>query len=111
MKLNEELFDLWFEPIKPWEMAPEERSRMVWLRISRVPLKAWGERCFQMIGEMVGEVLMIHEDTKKKSILWDGRVLVLCSDSSKIAKRIKLKVGDQVYEVEIIEEEWRSDPN
>ncbi|GLU06855.1 hypothetical protein SLE2022_238450 [Rubroshorea leprosula] len=110
-KTNVELFDLCFESIKPWEMAPEETSRMAWLRISGVPLKAWGEGCFQRIGETVGEVLMIHEDTKNKSILWDGRVLVLCSESRKIEKRIKLKVGDQLYELEIVEEEWRSDPD
>ncbi|GLT47501.1 hypothetical protein SLA2020_211950 [Shorea laevis] len=54
---------------------------------------------------------MIHEDTKNKSILWDGRVLILSSDSRKIAKSIKLKVGDQVYEIEIAEEEWHSDPD
>ncbi|GKU86141.1 hypothetical protein SLEP1_g705 [Rubroshorea leprosula] len=46
----------------------------------RVPLKAWGERCFQRI------------------------------ESKRIAKRIKLKVGDQLYEIEIVEE-WRSDPD
>ncbi|GKV50169.1 hypothetical protein SLEP1_g56882 [Rubroshorea leprosula] len=72
-KINEELFDLWFESIKSWETTPEETSRMVWLRILVVPLKAW--------------------------------------ESRRIAKRIKLKVGDQLYEIEIAEEEWRSDPD
>ncbi|GKV27934.1 hypothetical protein SLEP1_g37047 [Rubroshorea leprosula] len=81
MKLNEELFGLWFESLKPWEKATEEKSRMVWLRIAGVPLKAWSERCFRMI------------------------------DSSKISKRTKLRVGEQVYEIEIVEEEWRSDPD
>ncbi|GLT93322.1 hypothetical protein SLE2022_111200 [Rubroshorea leprosula] len=111
MKHNEELFGLWFESITPWELAPEEKSRMMWLRRSGVPLKAWGERCFQMIGETIGEVLMVHEDTKKKSILWDGRVLILSSKSSKISKQVKMKVGEQVFEIEIVEEEWRSDPD
>ncbi|GKU90755.1 hypothetical protein SLEP1_g4707 [Rubroshorea leprosula] len=91
--------------------APEEISRMMWVRISGVPLKAWGERCFQMIRESIGEVLLVHEDTKKKAILWDGRVLILCSEASKIAKKVKLKVGEQVFEIEITEEEWRSDPD
>ncbi|GLU16461.1 hypothetical protein SLE2022_328940 [Rubroshorea leprosula] len=54
---------------------------------------------------------MIHEDTKNKSILWDGRVLILCTESRRIAKRINLKVGEQLYEIEIVEEEWRSDPD
>ncbi|GKV22035.1 hypothetical protein SLEP1_g31939 [Rubroshorea leprosula] len=111
MKHNEELFDMWFESITPWEKAPEEKSRMMWVRISGVPLKAWGERCFQMIGETIGEVLLVHEDTKKKAILWDGRVLIFCSESSKISNLVKLKVGEQVYEIEIVEEEWRSDPD
>ncbi|GLU15451.1 hypothetical protein SLE2022_319410 [Rubroshorea leprosula] len=111
MKLNQELFGLWFEAIKPWEMDPEEKSRMMWLRISGVPLKAWSERCFQRIGETIGEVLMIHEDTKKKSILWDGRVLILGSESGKVSKQVKLKVGEQEYNIEIVEEEWRSDPD
>ncbi|GLT31165.1 hypothetical protein SLA2020_059220 [Shorea laevis] len=110
-KHNEELFGLWFESIKPWEMAPKEKSRMLWLRISGVPLKAWAERCFQLIGETVGEVLMVHDDTKKKSILWDGRVLVLSSEAGKISRKTKLKVGEQVHEIEIVEEEWRSDPD
>ncbi|GKV42785.1 hypothetical protein SLEP1_g50152 [Rubroshorea leprosula] len=111
MKLNEELLGLWFVSLKPWEKATEEKSRMVWLRITGVPLKAWSERCFQTIGETIGEVLMIHDDTKKKSILWDGRVLVLCSNSNKISKRTQLRVGEQGYEIEIVEEEWRSDPD
>ncbi|GLU07239.1 hypothetical protein SLE2022_242030 [Rubroshorea leprosula] len=111
MKINEELFDLWFESINPWELAPEESSRMVWLRISGMPLKAWSERCFQSIGETIGEVQMIHEDTKNKSILWDGRVLVLSTEPRRIAKRINLKVGEKLYEIEIAEEEWRTDPD
>ncbi|GLT51099.1 hypothetical protein SLA2020_245360 [Shorea laevis] len=110
-KHNEELFGLWFASIKPWEMAPKEESRMLWLRISGVPLKAWAERCFQLIGETIGEVLMVHDDTKKRSILWDGRVLVLSSEVGKISRKVKLKVGEQMHEIEIVEEEWRSDPD
>ncbi|GLU21015.1 hypothetical protein SLE2022_371810 [Rubroshorea leprosula] len=111
MKHNEELISMWFESITPWEKAPEESSRLKWVRISGVPLKAWGERCFQMIGETIGEVLVVHDDTKKKAILWDGRVMILSSESSKISNQVKLKVGEQVYEIEIVEEEWRSDPD
>ncbi|GKV50980.1 hypothetical protein SLEP1_g57658 [Rubroshorea leprosula] len=111
MKHNEELFGMWFESVTPWEKAPEEKSQLKWVRISGVPLKAWGERCFQMIGETIGEVLLVHEDTKKKAILWDGRVLILCLELSKISNQVKLKVGEQVYEIEIVEEKWRSDPD
>ncbi|GKV49437.1 hypothetical protein SLEP1_g56187 [Rubroshorea leprosula] len=64
-----------------------------------------------MLGELVGEVVRIHEDTTNKIILGDGRVLILCSKKSKIFRTVNLKVEDQMYEVGMIEEEWRSDPD
>ncbi|GKV09573.1 hypothetical protein SLEP1_g21054 [Rubroshorea leprosula] len=111
MNLNKELFDLWFVDIKPWDKEVQERSRLVWLRISGIPLKAWIDRCFKMIGESMGEVMMIHGDTKTKSILCEGRILVICSAEHKIVKQVSLKVEEQMYETQVIEEEWRSDPD
>ncbi|GLU11325.1 hypothetical protein SLE2022_280800 [Rubroshorea leprosula] len=64
-----------------------------------------------MLGELVGEVVRIHEDTSNKIILGDGRVLILYSEKSKILRTVNLKVEDQVYEVRMMEEEWRSDPD
>ncbi|GLU13970.1 hypothetical protein SLE2022_305700 [Rubroshorea leprosula] len=111
MNLNKELFDLWFEDIKPWDKEVQERSRLVWLRIAGIPLKAWTDRCFKMIGESMGEVVMIHGDTKMKSILCEGRILVISSAEHKIVKQVSLKVEEQMYEIQVIEEEWRSDPD
>ncbi|GLU01162.1 hypothetical protein SLE2022_184840 [Rubroshorea leprosula] len=111
MNLNKELFDLWFEDIKPWDKEVQERSRLVWLRISGIPLKAWTDRCFKMIGESMGEVVMIHGDTKMKSILCEGRILVICFAEHKVVKQISLKVEEQMYEIQVIEEEWRSNPD
>ncbi|GLT99706.1 hypothetical protein SLE2022_171290 [Rubroshorea leprosula] len=111
MNLNKELFDLWFEVIKPWDKEVQERSRLVWLRIAGIPLKAWSDRCFKMIGESMGEVVMIHGDTKMKSILCEGRILVISSAEHKIVKQVSLKVEEQMYEIQVIEEEWRSDPD
>ncbi|GLU00096.1 hypothetical protein SLE2022_174900 [Rubroshorea leprosula] len=64
-----------------------------------------------MIRESVGEVIKIHEDTKMKSILCDGRMLVICSVDHRISKRITLKVEEKLYEIRVDEEEWRSDPD
>ncbi|GKV16991.1 hypothetical protein SLEP1_g27551 [Rubroshorea leprosula] len=111
MKLNQEVLALWFEDIQSWDKEVQERSRMVWLRISGIPLKAWSDRCFKMIGESVGEVIKIHEDTKMKSILCDGRMLVICSVDHKISKRFTLKMEEKLYEIRVDEEEWRSDPD
>ncbi|GLU20995.1 hypothetical protein SLE2022_371630 [Rubroshorea leprosula] len=108
---NSESFELWCEVIYHWDMAPLNSSRMVWLRISGVPLKAWSDRCFERIAESVGEVVMLHADTKSKSILCDGRVLILCAEKQKIAKTMKLKVEEKLYEIMVMEEEWRADPD
>ncbi|GLU06810.1 hypothetical protein SLE2022_238030 [Rubroshorea leprosula] len=64
-----------------------------------------------MIGESVGEVIKIHEDTQMRSLLCDGRMLVICSVDHKISKRITMKVEEKLYEIRVDEEEWRSDPD
>ncbi|GLT98752.1 hypothetical protein SLE2022_162380 [Rubroshorea leprosula] len=111
MNHNKELFALWFEDIQSWDKQVQDRSRMAWLRITGIPLKAWSDRCFKMIGESVGEVVKIHEDTSSKSILCDGRILVICLAEHKISKQIALKVEGKWFEIQVVEEEWRSDPD
>ncbi|GLU18987.1 hypothetical protein SLE2022_352590 [Rubroshorea leprosula] len=108
---HKELFELWCEKIHSWDEAPQNYGRMVWVRISGVPLKAWSERCFEMIAASLGEVVLVHEDTKSKSILCDGRVLILCSERNKIVKTLKLKVEEKLYQIGVTEEEWRADPD
>ncbi|GKV50668.1 hypothetical protein SLEP1_g57366 [Rubroshorea leprosula] len=108
---NKETFDAWFDDIQPWRAAYVQRGRLAWLRISGVPLQAWNDRCFEMVGGTVGEVVRIHEDTRRKSILCDGKVLVLCSEAPKVSKTISLKVDEKMYEIDVVEEEWRSDPD
>ncbi|GLT50398.1 hypothetical protein SLA2020_238850 [Shorea laevis] len=111
INLNKELFALWFEDIQSWDKQVQERSRMAWLRISGIPLKAWCDMCFRMIRELVGEVVKIHEDTTTKSIVCDGRILVICSVEHKISKQVTLKVEEKLYEIQMVEEEWHSDPD
>ncbi|GLT25057.1 hypothetical protein SLA2020_002110 [Shorea laevis] len=108
---NKELIDMWFVSILPWVMATQNSHRMVWLRISGVPLKAWTDRCFQMIAGAFGEVILVHDDTKTKAILCDGRVMILSLEMGKISKVVNMKVDDQMYEIRVAEEEWRSDPD
>ncbi|GLT86653.1 hypothetical protein SLE2022_047760 [Rubroshorea leprosula] len=108
---NKDLLDLWCEAIYPWAKAPLNSGRMAWLRISGVPLKAWCDRCFERIAEMVGEVVMVHADTKSKSILCDGHVLILCTAKQKISRTLKLKMEEKVFEIMVTEEEWRVDPD
>ncbi|GLT90043.1 hypothetical protein SLE2022_079960 [Rubroshorea leprosula] len=54
---------------------------------------------------------MLHADTKSKSILCDGRVLILSAERHKISKTLFLKVEGKLYEILVTEEEWRVDPD
>ncbi|GKV19346.1 hypothetical protein SLEP1_g29624 [Rubroshorea leprosula] len=108
---HRDLFELWCEKTHSWDEAPQNCSRMVWVSISGVPLKAWSDRCFEKIAASLGEVVLVHEDTKSKSILCDGRVLILCAERNKIVKKLKLKVEETLYPITVTEEEWRADPD
>ncbi|GKU92853.1 hypothetical protein SLEP1_g6524 [Rubroshorea leprosula] len=57
---NKESFDLWCEIIYPWALAPLNGSRMVWLRISGVPLQAWCDRCFERIAASETKLEMVE---------------------------------------------------
>ncbi|GKV06866.1 hypothetical protein SLEP1_g18688 [Rubroshorea leprosula] len=41
------------------------KNRLVWLRFTGVPLKVWSERCFTELGGLIGEVILVDEDTRK----------------------------------------------
>ncbi|GKV18430.1 hypothetical protein SLEP1_g28817 [Rubroshorea leprosula] len=97
-KCNSDLVESWFEWIHPTSLSTmPSRSRMVWLRFAGVPLKAWSGRCFTGLGALLGEVILVNEDTKSKSFLSEGRVLILSDMQSKIANRIVLMVNGSKF--------------
>ncbi|GLT95391.1 hypothetical protein SLE2022_130750 [Rubroshorea leprosula] len=109
---NSELVDSWFEWIQPISSSMKASgSRLVWLRFAGVPLKAWSERCFTELGGLIGEVILVDEDTRSKSFLCEGRVLILSEEKSKISATIALKVDGMVFPIAVQEEEWRMDPD
>ncbi|GKV29704.1 hypothetical protein SLEP1_g38608 [Rubroshorea leprosula] len=74
-KCNSDLVESWFEWIHTTSLSTmPSRSRMVWLRFAGVPLKACNERCFTGLGALLGEVILVDEDTKSKSFLSEGRM-------------------------------------
>ncbi|GKV40806.1 hypothetical protein SLEP1_g48407 [Rubroshorea leprosula] len=109
---NEELVESWFEWIQPTSLSiMPSRNRLVWLRFNGVPLRAWSERCFLELAGLIGEVILVDDDTKSKSFLCEGRVLVLCDDTMKISQIITLMVDGESFLIKVSEEEWRMDPD
>ncbi|GLU00004.1 hypothetical protein SLE2022_174020 [Rubroshorea leprosula] len=109
---NKELVEFWFEWIQPTSLyTMTSRNRLVWLRFNGVPLRAWSERCFSELAGLIGEVILVDDDTKSKSFLSEGRVLVLCDDSMKISQTINLMVNEESFLIKVSEEEWHMDPD
>ncbi|GKV22565.1 hypothetical protein SLEP1_g32427 [Rubroshorea leprosula] len=108
---NSELVESWFEWIQPMSLSTMSPvSRLVWLRFTGVPLKAWSERCFTELGGLIGEVILVDEDTRSKSFLCEGRVLILSEEKSKISTSIALQVDSKAFPITVQEEEWMMDP-
>ncbi|GLU05149.1 hypothetical protein SLE2022_222650 [Rubroshorea leprosula] len=109
---NREVVELWFEWIKPCSLSTvSSLCRLVWLRLNGVPLKAWSERCFTELGNIIGEVILVDEDTRSKSFLCEGRVLILSAEKRKISTTICLRVDGEDFPIAVSEEEWRMDPD
>ncbi|GLT38124.1 hypothetical protein SLA2020_123900 [Shorea laevis] len=107
---NKELTEIWFEWVQPTSLSTvSSASRLAWLRFTGVPLRTWSERCFVELGGLIGEVLLMDEDTKSRSFLCEGRVLILCETKGKISATISLKVESKVFPIEVAKEEWRMD--
>ncbi|GKV07275.1 hypothetical protein SLEP1_g19071 [Rubroshorea leprosula] len=112
IKDNRELIDYWFEWIQQSSLTTMPLlSRLVWLRLTGVPLKAWSDRCFTELGGLIGEVILVDEDTKSKSFLCEGRVLILSTEKTKISTIVMLQIDGEVFPVTVEEEEWRMDPD
>ncbi|GKV24793.1 hypothetical protein SLEP1_g34360 [Rubroshorea leprosula] len=109
---SKDLVELWFEWIKPCSLSTvSSLCRLVWLRLNGVPLKAWSERCFTELGNIIGEVILVDEDTRSKSFLCEGRVLILSAEKRKISTTICLRVDGEDFPIAVSEEEWRMDPD
>ncbi|GLT40899.1 hypothetical protein SLA2020_149980 [Shorea laevis] len=112
IKSNKELMDSWFEWAQQSSLTTMSSvSRLVWLRITGVPLQAWSERCFIELGGLIGEVILVDEDTKSKTFLCEGRVLILSDEKCRISNTMTLLIDGQAFPMSVAEEEWRTGPD
>lgn len=72
------VLDRWLEVIAS---PPSPR----WVKVSGVPLHAWREGVFSLIGDCLGQTLAVDQDTISKEILTHGRVKVLLGKVRKLS--------------------------
>ncbi|KAM0019345.1 putative RNA recognition motif domain, nucleotide-binding alpha-beta plait domain superfamily [Helianthus debilis subsp. tardiflorus] len=95
----------WFSKLALWEGQSLSLERMVWLRVSGVPLHLFERGVLRNIGEQFGKVLHVPVGLEDDQDLSVTRVGVLSGEVKRICECISLKWKDRRYRVWIEEEQ------
>ncbi|OIT21506.1 hypothetical protein A4A49_34292 [Nicotiana attenuata] len=90
----------WWSAVTGLAMV-EPNSEHRWIKAFGIPLHAWSESSFRVIGELCGGFVDTDEDTKKRTHLHWARICVNKSIED-IPSKLELKVGELSYEISII---------
>ncbi|KAK1567397.1 hypothetical protein Q3G72_011649 [Acer saccharum] len=85
-------------------------SRLVWINCEGVPLKFWKAEFFKKLGWLLGEPVLIEQETLHKETFDRGRILVLIPLYQPCHGLIKVSVGDGKFFVKIFEDAAPVDP-
>lgn len=94
----------WWSAVTGLAMA-EPNSERRWIKAFGIPLHAWLESSFRVIGELCGGFVDTDEDTKKRTHLHWARICVNKS-IEEIPSKLELKVGELSYEISIISDAY-----
>ncbi|KAK0583522.1 hypothetical protein LWI29_037804 [Acer saccharum] len=78
-----------FSHIGAWSPAITPQARLAWVEFRGIPLDCWCEDFFLRLGWMVGEPLLIDEETLSRNNLMCGRVMILLLGRSKCPDYVK----------------------
>lgn len=75
-----------------------------WIHFHGVPLHAWHEGVFRLLGDFIGSTIEVDRHTSEKEIIAYGRIGILINRICKLPIEIPLSVGDLVIFVRAEEE-------
>ncbi|KAI9195461.1 hypothetical protein LWI28_015022 [Acer negundo] len=84
-----------------WTDSTLPKSRMAWISCVGVPLRCWTEEFFRKIGWIIGEPLLVEEDTKMRYRLDRGRILVLIPHGSVCPCNIRVLGAKNSFEIKV----------
>ncbi|GKV29642.1 hypothetical protein SLEP1_g38546 [Rubroshorea leprosula] len=84
------------------------KKRCAYIRVMGVPLDAWGERFFTMIGDQCGRFVSMDDSTMKKSRLDFGRVLINTYSAEIISKCLTVRIDSKECKIRVIEEAFQN---
>ena len=88
---NQYFWEDCFSSMVKWSKVCTPQSRLSWLLVSSTPLKFWSEKFFLKVGWMIGESLVMEEDTVLGTRYDMGKVLTLVPSDKKVAVNIKVE--------------------
>ncbi|KAJ9538629.1 hypothetical protein OSB04_031362 [Centaurea solstitialis] len=97
----------WLKNLQKWSRGYKETERIVWLCVAGVPLQAWSEESFRMIGKRYGKILkVINGDFYSSDCLDYGKMLVVSPLRGKIEEDVIMKVDGVEEEGYCSPKEW-----
>ncbi|GLU00557.1 hypothetical protein SLE2022_179160 [Rubroshorea leprosula] len=102
--------DKWFERVKMWSPFDISHERFAWIRIFGLPLHAWNEPGFKLIGDQFGQYIYADQDTSNRSCLEEARLYVKTTNQEIINDSIVVKIKGHNFRMTVSEERGRADP-
>ncbi|MFS7934851.1 hypothetical protein Hanom_Chr05g00396491 [Helianthus anomalus] len=105
------VWEPWFTKLDVWDGQSLSLERVIWLKVSGVPLHLFDPEVLEMVGGIFGKVLHVQKSILREKDLSVSRVAVLAGEVSKIRETVKILWKDRVFRVWIEEEheDWTPD--
>ncbi|KAK3199059.1 hypothetical protein Dsin_022474 [Dipteronia sinensis] len=94
----------YFSSVGVWTEAITPQSQLSWIEFRGIPLQCWCDEFFRSLGWMVGEPLMVVEETANRTKLDCGRVLVLIPTGQNCPGFIKVVTGKSSFTIKVWED-------
>ncbi|KAL9681218.1 hypothetical protein QQ045_012999 [Rhodiola kirilowii] len=94
-----------FSNIQKWEEEEDQpKSRSVWLSISDLPFKAWGEENFKKIAEPLGTFLKMEDRDFRMCGVGRARMLVESDCFERVSELLEVVLDGKIFEVAVCED-------
>ncbi|KAJ4833698.1 hypothetical protein Tsubulata_034942 [Turnera subulata] len=94
---------IWFSSLKPWEKGDHAKNRRAWLCIRGIPLHAWCNEFFQIVGSLFGDLVRVDPATEQRHRLDGAWIEVLTSQGGTIEKDLEVVIADGRYSISVVE--------
>ncbi|KAK0572105.1 hypothetical protein LWI29_026222 [Acer saccharum] len=101
---NRFFWDDCFSSFSRWSEILIPKTRLAWIEVSRVPLYCWESSFFIKLGWLIGEPLLIDEDTVLRRRLDRGKMLVLIPHAKLSSWTVNVKMERAVVAVNLVED-------